>query len=476
MSGPSFQFVAFAVLVALLVNAARSVAWRQGVMVAASILFLGLVGGGGPLAFAPLVGFLLVGFVLLRQARRGRAVAASVVAVLALFVWLKHYAFVPRALWLPGVYTTVGLSYILFRLLHLILEARQEEAPEIGFTDYVAYLIGFNTLIAGPIQYYAEYREELERSTRTRVTIFDVGEAAERIIVGLFKTNVLAALLSAQRADALAALSEGGSGAPALANGALVFALYPLFLYCNFSGYIDLVVGCSRLFGVRLPENFDRPFSATSFIDFWNRWHITLSRWLRAYVYNPLLLASMRRFPARGLESTWAVLAFFVTFFLVGLWHGQTAGFLFFGFLQGGGVAVNKLYQLTMVKRLGRKPFAALGARRGYRALARGLTFTWFTFTLTWFWATWSEALGVFARLSPAQWLAVWVVMWAVATVLLEAWERARAAVLDVRMGGRPVLHTRYARTAWTTALFFVTVAGMAIATQSAPEIVYKTF
>ena len=74
--------------------------------------------------------------------------------------------------------------------------------------------------------------------------------------------------------------------------GALV---YPLFLYANFSGYIDIVIALARLMRVRLPENFDRPFSASSVLDFWNRWHMTLSNWLKTYVYNPLLLALMRR-------------------------------------------------------------------------------------------------------------------------------------------------------------------------------------
>jgi alginate O-acetyltransferase complex protein AlgI len=88
----------------------------------------------------------------------------------------------------------------------------------------------------------------------------------------------------------------------------------------------------------RLPENFDRPFSSDNFLNFWSRWHITLSEWLKTYVHNPLLLNLMRRYPSPALQTCWGVLAVFVTFFLIGVWHGQTLVFVFFGVLQGLGV------------------------------------------------------------------------------------------------------------------------------------------
>ena len=111
----------------------------------------------------------------------------------------------------------------------------------------------------------------------------------------------------------------------------------PVFLYSNFSGYIDIVIALARLMRVRLPENFDRPFSASSVLDFWNRWHITLSNWLKTYVYNPLLMALMRRILILIVEPFLGVFSFFVTFFLIGLWHGRTSEFVFFGVLTGAG-------------------------------------------------------------------------------------------------------------------------------------------
>ena len=144
---------------------------------------------------------------------------------------------------------------------------------------------------------------------------------------------------------------------------------YPLFLYANFSGYIDIVIALARLMRLRLPENFDRPFSASSVLDFWNRWHMTLSNWLKTYLYNPLLLALMRRISSTAMDPLLGVLCFFVTFFLIGVWHGRTSEFIMFGVLTGGGMSINKLWQLWLMRRLGRKGYKALAANTVYSLL-----------------------------------------------------------------------------------------------------------
>jgi len=258
--------------------------------------------------------------------------------------------------------------------------------------------------------------------------------------------------------------------------GAATFVLYPFFLYCNFAGYIDIVIGISLLMAWRLPENFDRPFSATSFIDFWNRWHITLSAWLKTYVYNPVLLSLLRRVESKRAESWSAVGAFFITFFLVGVWHGQTAAFLFFGLLQGGGVSVNKLYQIKMTETLGRPRFRKLAAHPVYVSLARGLTFTWFTFTLTWFWASWSESKAVWSSMSLGQWAMIWLAIFLGMSIALEAWEQLRRLALSIKWNGESVLYSPRLHSAWFTALLFVVVVASVIARQAPPEIVYKQF
>jgi len=227
---------------------------------------------------------------------------------------------------------------------------------------------------------------------------------------------------------------------------------------------------------VRLTENFDRPFSASSFLDFWNRWHITLSTWLKTYVYNPLLMALMRRISSVALEPLLGVFCFFVTFFLVGVWHGRTSEFVVFGILQGGGISINKLWQLGLARGLGRKGYKAFAKNSIYIAFGRGLTFSWFAFSTFWFWANWKQIDKVFTAISIAQWLVVWLAIWLSATVVLSIWEVLRAALLSIKTAEGPVLTSRYARVVYASALGLAAFVITFLLNQPAPDIVYKAF
>jgi D-alanyl-lipoteichoic acid acyltransferase DltB (MBOAT superfamily) len=476
MGSSSVQFLEFALAVVLLYQLFTSVLWRKLVLLGASGWFLSTFTHDYR-AFLPFAAFLALGYAGLRLVKKQTAGAFLLVlaATILLFVWLKKYSFFPTAAFLPFPYLTVGLSYILFRILHLMIDTHGGLIEEkITPLQYLVYTVNFTTLVSGPIQKYPEFNSMVERPGSTRPGMASIGVAVERIVVGFFKTNALALVLSDTQHSAIAQITRG-SGAHLLA-GVLTFASYPLFLYCNFSGYIDIVIGISSLLGITLPENFNRPFSSDSFIGFWSRWHITLSEWLKTYVYTPLLMTLMRRYPALSLEPVWAVLAFFVTFFLIGVWHGQTAAFLFFGFLQGLGVSMNKLYQILITRWLGRKRYRALSSNSFYVTLSRGLTFTWFTFTLLWFWSNWGQIGQLFSALG---WLGsgeVWLSIFAGSTVILALWETLREALLAIRWQGIPFLHSRYWRTAWDTALVVITLAVILLSNQPAPEIVYKTF
>jgi D-alanyl-lipoteichoic acid acyltransferase DltB (MBOAT superfamily) len=297
----------------------------------------------------------------------------------------------------------------------------------------------------------------------------------ERIVRGFFKVNVLAILLHAVQQDALTQLSQPLPMSLKLFPAFRLVIVYPFFLYANFSGYIDIVIAIARLMRVRLPENFDRPFSAASFLDFWNRWHITLSSWLKAYVYNPLFLALMRR-SSQAMAPILGVLCFFVTFFLVGIWHGRTSEFVLFGIFQGGGVAINKLWQIWLTNMMGRKGYKTLAANPLYTAFARGMTFSWFAFTLFWFWANWRQIGTIFHALAVAQWIGVWLAVWLSATAVLALWEQVRAALLSISTHDGPVLTSWYARVMYTTSLAFVAFILTILLNQPAPDIVYKAF
>ena len=474
----SIQFVLFGLTAALISNLSRSQVWRSAVLLLASIVFLGLL-GRDPIAFAPLAGFLLLGYAGLLARERGgsRVLIAALLAAIFAYVWLKKYTILPAALFLHFPYITVGLSYIFFRVLHLIIESGESAEPgNIGLGAYLLYTLNFTTLVSGPIQRYDEFSRDQFAGEPIELGSRVVALQLERIVRGFFKVNVLAMLLHAIHEDALAQISQPLSLTLKMYAAFRLVVVYPFFLYANFSGYIDIVIAMARLMRLRLPENFDRPFSASSFLDFWTRWHITLSTWLKTYVYNSLLVALMRRVSSVAMQPFLGVLCFFVTFFLVGMWHGRTSEFIVYGVLLGGGISINKLWQLGLASLLGKKGYKALAKNSLYVALGRGLTFSWFAFTLFWFWADWGQINGAFAALDTLSWAAVWLSIWLCATALLALWEWLRAALLSIEMGGEPLLTSRYARVIYASALGLAAFVISILLNQPAPDIVYKAF
>jgi alginate O-acetyltransferase complex protein AlgI len=474
---PSFPFLLFAAAAALVFNLRTAEWWRRTVLLVVNIAFLASF-SRNPISYLPFAGFIAFGFMAQRITREGstpRLYVVLLVVTVAAFFWLKHYSFVPSATFIPFPYVLIGLSYVFFRVLHLMIDSHQGAIDgRVELLSYLNYTLNFTSLTSGPIQRYQDYyRMETERLPLNLVV---AGAALERIVVGYFKVAIVSMLLSLAQHEAIDALGISQVLTDRVWLGILVAAIYPVYLYFNFSGYMDVVIGTARFFRIALPENFDRPFSSENFIIFWSRWHITLSGWLKTYVYNPLMMAGMTRITAPKLTPYISVVVFFVTFFLVGLWHGQTMEFLFFGFLQGGGVAVNKLYQVVMQNWLNRRGYRALAANPLYRACSRGLTFTWFTFTLFWFWSNWGQIAAFCQELGSVALLLVWLAIFAGATVILTTMEAARRVILRVTWNGAPVVLSRYMRTSWGTALSVVTVAISVLLGSPAPDIVYKAF
>jgi D-alanyl-lipoteichoic acid acyltransferase DltB (MBOAT superfamily) len=468
----------FGLVAALISNLSRSPVWRSAVLMTASVAFLGLL-DHHPIAFIPLVGFLLLGYAGLFLISEGwsRFFIWILCAVIFAYAWLKKYTVLPGAIFIDLPYFTVGLSYIFFRVMHLVIEAADGDGkryPSPG--AYLLYTLNYTTLISGPIQRYNEFARDQFASEPPDLGLRVVGAQLERIIRGFFKVNVLAMLLLSVQDGALQELQHSFPSSQRFLWAFLLAILYPCFLYSNFSGYIDIVVAMARLMRVRLPENFDRPFSASSFLDFWNRWHITLSTWLKTYVFNPLLLAMMRRVSSLAIQPFLGVLCFFVTFFLIGVWHGRTSELVVFGVLQGAGVAINKLLQLGLTSAMSRNGYKKLSNNVIYIALGRGLAFSWFAFTLFWFWANWHQIGMVFAALSAAQWFGVWFAIWLSAGATLTIWEWLRAALLTIKISGEPLATSRYARVVYATALGLLSLVFTVLLNQPASVIVYKTF
>jgi D-alanyl-lipoteichoic acid acyltransferase DltB (MBOAT superfamily) len=249
----------------------------------------------------------------------------------------------------------LGISFITFQKIALLVDVRAGRVKQVSLRDYALFVLFFPPLIAGPIVHYRELVPQFAAfGGRPRSEDFAVGLTL--FFTGLFKKIVFA--------DSIAALidpiwSQAAAGHPPGLLQAWAAALgYLLQLYFDFSGYSDMAIGAARLFGIKLPYNFDSPYRATSVIEYWTRWHVTLTRFLTAYIFNPLTLALSRKRAARGLPivagrnttagAFIALLAYptMVTMMLAGLWHGAGYQFLVFGALYGVALVANHAWRL----------------------------------------------------------------------------------------------------------------------------------
>jgi len=425
----------------------------------------------------PFGSFLLFGFVSIKVVEHWRNRAAFwtiLVLLVGAFCWLKRYTFIPPGALLPFGYFMVGMSYVSFRIVHLIIDAYQDSLPEaIGIINYINYTLNFPSLIAGPIQLYPDYLRS------QRGTVLDDAaalRAIERIIVGFFKVAIVSPLLLTLHQKTLSeAITSAAVGERAV-FAALMLAVYPVYIYINFSGYMDTVIGIARFLRLELPENFNRPFVSRGFIELWGRWHMTLSNWIKTYIYSPLFIGLMHRFPKPSAQPILGVVAYFVAFFFVGVWHGQTASFIFIGVMFGLGVSVNKLYQILMLRQFGRLQYHAICERSIYKAFSRALTFSWFALSSLWFWATWPQLHQIALELgAPGAALATMLLLFgaAPALALLDAMQNWSAR--EARSQS-PLPWSPYVRIVWYTALATLVVSATAILNAPAPHVIYKAF
>jgi D-alanyl-lipoteichoic acid acyltransferase DltB (MBOAT superfamily) len=273
---------------------------------------------------------------------------------------------------LPGF--LLGISYMAFRLSSLALEVRARAVRCPGLSEYLGFAFFVPTLAVGPINSYSNYSGNPQRRP------IEASRALLRMLVGFTKYIFVANLFNQ--------LSYAGlifDGHPHLVIDLLVamIATY-LFLYLNFSGYTDMVIGAAGLLGVPVTENFNNPFAARNVRDFWNRWHITLSVFVRDLVFTPLSKSLIRLFGPSSASHAVA-LAIVPVFIIIGLWHGLAWNFFVFGVLHALGVVVNHYYTNALKRRLGSKGIARYNANPLIRAVAVCITFAYVAITILFF-------------------------------------------------------------------------------------------
>jgi alginate O-acetyltransferase complex protein AlgI len=335
---------------------ARHRAWRQAVVILASLTFY----GWWDIRFVPLlVGLTLANWVIAQWFGRHRNPAIPVagvvlnLAVLALFKYadfLRGTAYdLAGEPWQPWhLILPLGISFFVFQKISYLIDLKRGDRHIYGFLDFCMFVTFFPQLIAGPLVRHNEIIGQFALPPRRPEMWENLSRGFVLFLIGVAKKVLLADTL-AMIADPLFAQAHA---APLAAVQAwIATAAYTLQIYFDFSGYSDMAIGLALMFGLRLPFNFDAPYRAVSARDFWRRWHMTLSRFLRDYLYVPL--GGNRCGPVRQAFNVVA------TMLLGGLWHGASWTFVAWGGLWGGALAVNHFWQSAGLRLPGPLAWAA---------------------------------------------------------------------------------------------------------------------
>lgn len=265
------------------------------------------------------------------------AVVTSVVLNLGLLFVFKYIPFalsnvnliLPQPVPIPNIPFPVGISFFTFQAISYIVDVKRGRiAAQRSFIDLALYISFFPRLLQGPI---IRYQTMVDQLRNRKETFHDFSEGFCRFVIGLGKKVLLASLLGSLVNEAF------GPGYSQLSVGMAWLGMFAgsFYVYFDFSGYSDMAIGLGRMFGFKMPENFNYPYIATSVADFWRRWHITMSAWFKDYVFLPLVIGNaFKRYPFTKKLMPVAsklVVAMFITWFCTGIWHGTSWNYIAWG-------------------------------------------------------------------------------------------------------------------------------------------------
>lgn len=341
----SYWFVLFAGIAVPIYWLLPKPALRLWFLAAACLVFHGHFAGAA--GMAPIVVLMVITYAA-GLSRRNWACLAGMAACVLVLLFYKYVLFLCGAVigsWdaalaaklaagakgiMPAA-PPLGVSFFAFEFVHYLYEVRKGGDPIRNPLKFLLFSIFFPSLVAGPIKRYAQFIPALEAGAQ-RVTVDDVAQGLGRIAMGYAKK-----VLVADNLTAFINVSQPQFDSLGLVGRWVVVVAIAFRILCDFSGYSDMAIGFARMLGVKLPENFDWPYLARNLQDFWQRWHISLSSWIRDYIYIPL--GGNRHGAVRK------VLNGLIAFGLCGLWHGPAWNFVLWGLYHGVGLAVCANYE-----------------------------------------------------------------------------------------------------------------------------------
>ena len=299
-----------------------------------SLLFAGAIYGKSRAMIVYLLAFVIYQYFLVFLAQRIEAKRLKPLVFLSIFPLVINKVFALTSLHLLAF---IGISYMSFKTIQIMLEISDGLIKEkISVKDYLQFLLFFPTVSAGPIDRSRRFLKEINEVMPRKEYLELAGDGIYRIVLGLLYKVVLSTYVY----QMLLTLNNTGT----VVYSIKYMYLYTLYLFFDFAGYSLMAVGSSNILGIQTPMNFNKPFLSVDIKDFWTRWHITLSTWLRDFVFSRVLMQVIRKkwFKNRLHNATYA---YMVNMLVMGFWHGLSVSYIVYGFYHGVLMAGFEVYQ-----------------------------------------------------------------------------------------------------------------------------------
>ena len=303
-------------------------------ILALSLLFAGAIYGKSRAMIVYLLVFIVYQYFLVFLAQRIEAKWLKSLVFLSILPLVINKVFALTSLHLLAF---IGISYMSFKTIQIMLEISDGLIKEkISIKDYLQFLLFFPTVSAGPIDRSRRFLKEINEVMPRKEYLELAGDGVYRIVLGLLYKIVLSTYVY----QMLLALNNTGT----VVYSIKYMYLYTLYLFFDFAGYSLMAVGSSNILGIQTPMNFNKPFLSVDIKDFWTRWHITLSTWLRDFVFSRVLMQVIRKkwFKNRLHNATYA---YMVNMLVMGFWHGLSVSYIVYGFYHGVLMAGFEVYQ-----------------------------------------------------------------------------------------------------------------------------------
>ena len=299
-----------------------------------SLLFAGAIYGKSRAMIVYLISFVIYQYFLVFIAQRIETKRLKPLVFLSIFPLVINKIFALTSLHLLAF---IGISYMSFKTIQIMLEISDGLIKEkVSVKDYLQFLLFFPTVSAGPIDRSRRFLKEINEVMPRKEYLELAGDGVYRIVLGLLYKVVLSTYVY----QMLLALNNTGT----VVYSIKYMYLYTLYLFFDFAGYSLMAVGSSNILGIQTPMNFNKPFLSVDIKDFWTRWHITLSTWLRDFVFSRVLMQVIRKkwFKNRLHNATYA---YMVNMLVMGFWHGLSVSYIVYGFYHGVLMAGFEVYQ-----------------------------------------------------------------------------------------------------------------------------------